>query len=529
MGRPATWKVARSGIDTRRGFAPSRRGVQVEITVSLAIVMVTATGMLAAFFLATHAAQTARLRPLLGRALTVEAARIGAGQQAVGPSARWFVLDQAEQSSLESPTPKDGLADLDAASRQLAAEVVREQRSLMSVGLPWEPIRFAAPVEGATGSEVIVAVLPPAVPRLAAFGLLFADVLAFSVLGSYLLRRRVVLPLRDLAEAARSIGEAGPGARVQVEGVGETVQVARAFNEMSEALETRTTALEKAVLELRSVNQRLQRARDGLDRAERMAAVGHLAAGVAHEVGNPMGAVLAFVDLAQRDAALSPEAQAHLSRAAEQGERVREILRQLLDFSRPPRAAATAVDLRAAAEQTVGLVQAQSRYRQVRFELRSDEAVAPALADHGLVAQILLNLVLNAADAALAGDPSVVRLTITSAAMAARAGDRSSGDRLLAADRKACDAVECRVEDSGPGVLEEDRERIFDPFFTTKPPGDGTGLGLANAMQLTQELTGVLEQGPSEDLGGAWFALRLPLAGSSEGGVMSVRTRRDDG
>ena len=82
--------------------------------------------------------------------------------------------------------------------------------------------------------------------------------------------------------------------------------------------------------------------------------------------------------------------------------------------------------------------------------------------------------------------------------------------------RRDRDAVECRVEDNGPGVPEEDRERIFDPFFTTKPPGEGTGLGLANALRLAEELDGTLEYAPSERLGGAAFALRLPVDVSVE-------------
>jgi len=282
-----------------------RRGVQVEVTVSLAVVMVTATGLLTAFFLATHAAQTRRLQPLVGRALANDARRLGILQHVAGPGASWFLArPDGPPRPIRSGDAPDVGTSFDAAARSLAAAARTAERPLLRAGAPWEPIRFAAPVDGPTGGEVAVAVIAPTVPRFAVVGLLAADCLAFTLLGAYLLRRRVVAPLGRLAEAARSIGEAGPGARVHVDGVGEVHALELAFNEMSEALELRSHALEKAVSELRSVNQRLQRARDGLDRAERMAAVGHLAAGVAHEVGNPMGAVLAFLDLAQRDGSL---------------------------------------------------------------------------------------------------------------------------------------------------------------------------------------------------------------------------------
>lgn len=504
-------------------MASVRRGVQVEITVSLAVVMVTATGLLAAFFIATHAAQTERLQPLLGRALADEARRLSLVQRVIGPGASWFIVLPGGQSrSLHLPTDWATDPVVDAESLELAEASRRARRPLLRAGVPWQPIRFAAPVDGPSGNEVAVAVIKAAVPRSAVVGLLLADCLAFTVLGAYLLRRRVVAPLRRLAEGARVIATGGPGARVHVEGVGEVVEVGLAFNEMSESLERRSGALEKAVTELRTANQRLQRARDGLDLAERMAAVGHLAAGVAHEVGNPMGAVLAFLDLAQRDDSLSENARGHLARATEQSERVREILRQLLDFSRPPRAAYAPVDLRAIAEQAMGLVKAQARYRDIEFEITGAAGLESAVADESLVSQILLNLVLNAADAASSSESKRVRIRVSPAPLRQRASDGERADQT--GGRRMHDAVECRVEDSGPGVAPEDRVRIFDPFFTTKPPGQGTGLGLANALRLTEEQGGVLELGEAEE-GGAAFSLRLPLAAAE--GTSDVRISRE--
>ncbi len=90
-----------------------------------------------------------------------------------------------------------------------------------------------------------------------------------------------------------------------------------------------------------------------------------------------------------------------------------------------------------------------------------------------------------------------------------RAGD---ADREAAGSRRRSDAVECVVADNGPGIAEEDRERVFDPFFTTKPPGEGTGLGLANAVRFAEEFGGALELLPAGPEGGAVFALRLPAA-----------------
>jgi two-component system NtrC family sensor kinase len=278
---------------------------------------------------------------------------------------------------------------------------------------------------------------------------------------------------------------------------------------MTDCLEERSSQLEKAVAELRDTNGSLRRARDGLDRAERLAAVGNLAAGVAHEVGNPMGALLAFLELARRDPSLSEEAQGHLGRASEQGSRVREILRQLLDFSRPPRSVPQAMDLEQTVRQTVGLLQAQSRFENIQFEFESAESIPPVLGDEGVAAQILLNLLLNAGHAALEGegDPRVM-LSLRPAPLLVRSGDDPEQSRR----RKSLDGVECIIVDSGPGIPSADLERIFDPFFTTKDPGVGTGLGLANALRLAEGLGGVVEVGASDRLPGAAFVLRLPRA-----------------
>jgi signal transduction histidine kinase len=494
-----------------------RRGVQAEVLASLSLVMVAATALLAAFFFKTHSVQVERIQGLLGRALAAEARAPTFSVEAVSPDIHWWTLRSGDRP--REKTRRAGA--IDSASLTLAEEAMESGRPLLSAGAPWEPIRFAMVV--APSGEVAVARLPAAVARSSVLGLLLADAAIFTAFGAYLLRRRVMLPLRRVAGAARAMGEGGPGARVRVEGVGEVADLAWAFNEMSEALEKRTGALEKAVGELREANQSLRRARAGLDRAERLAAVGRLAAGVAHEVGNPMGALLAFLDLALRDSGLSEKGRDHLSRAVGEGERVRTILRQLLDFSRPPRATAEPVDLGALAEQSVGLVRAQKRYAPVDLRVECEAGIPSVMADGSMVLQVLLNLLLNAADAASAASEPRIRVRVRRSPLQHREGE----DREAARGRAGVDAVECEVADNGSGVAEEDRERIFDPFYTTKPPGEGTGLGLANAQRLAEELGGVLEYATSDSLGGAAFLLRLPVQPEPAGGVGSrVRGER---
>ncbi len=481
-------------MDRARG-----RGVQAEVLVSLALAMTTAVALLAAFFLQAHANHLERLAPALGRALAAEADRAPLGITETVGSATWFRVVPGVE-----PLPHAITGEvLDRAGRDLADDARTTGKPLLQRGWPWQPIRFATPVAGATPGVVAVAVLPPSMDGWVLVGLLAVDGLVFAWLGGYLLRRRVVSPLRELARVAREIEDDGPGPRVAVEGVRETVEVGEALSDMSEGLARRSAELEKAVAELRQANSTLRRAQDGLDRSERLASVGRLAAGVAHEVGNPMGAVLAFLDLVGRDEGLSEKSRGYLERALEQCQRVRRILGQLLDFSRPPRPTPAEFDLREAAEQAVALVAAQRRYDGISFEVDcepgADPSDAPAtvrvIADESVVAQILLNLVLNAADAVARLEEPQVRLTVAS--------------------RTEAGGVVCAVEDNGPGVELEDRRRVFDPFFTTKAPGEGTGLGLATALRLAEEMGGSLECQRPRQLPGACFVLSLPAAGAA--------------
>jgi signal transduction histidine kinase len=477
--------------------------------VSLALLMLTAAAVLGALIVRTQASQLALLERLATRALLEDAAR-PLRLTVVGlPELRWWTLRPGQP-----PRPNGDHDDpLDAESLALAERARRQGRALLSPTRPWAPLRLAVPFE----SEVRVARLPAAASGTWLLALLVADVLVFTAFGAWILRRRVVRPLERLSAAARALAAGDFAERVPAEGPRETFEVATTFNAMTEALDARTRALEKAVGDLRVSNRELREVREGLDRAERLAAVGRLAAGVAHEVGNPIGAVLAFVDLAKRDPGLSPASVRHLERAVEEGGRVRNILRQLLDFSRPPRTERVPIDLQGVAEETAGLVLAQRRYADIAIEVETEGQPPVCRADRNQLVQILLNLFLNAADA-LQGtaDPRIV-VRIRGGARVRREGDAEPAET----GRCDFDVLECRVADNGPGIPESDRAQIFDPFFSTKDAGQGTGLGLSNALRFAEELGGDLTLGSAAGPG-AEFVLTLPVACASSSG--KVRT-----
>lgn len=530
----------------------SRTSLQAEILTSLTLVMFVATGLLALSIVysltSLHRLQSERDAAWLVNVLLAEGYAARPSGASAFPGIVWWKAPVAalapaprmqgvegdtnksrkrgvageapsvsESREYSAGRPERGAAEFfpDPAARELAAAAYREGRPLLSNALPWEPVYFA--MLDLRHNEVLVARLPASlesspllVSRVFLFFLLAADTAVFVGLGFYLLRGRVIVPLQNLACAARTVADGELDARVPEEGSLEIVNVAQAFNAMTSALARRSAALEAAVRDLSSTNDALRTARAGLERAERLAAVGKLAAGVAHEVGNPIGALLAFLDLARRDPGISEATREQLQRAGREGERVRRILRQLLDFSRPASYAPHAVDVAAVAREMGELISTQKSFGSGVLALHVEGEVPPAFADPALVAQIVLNLLVNAADAVRdVVSPRIdIRIRVSSDANPSRAAAADG-----AAPTAARAFVECEVADNGPGVPEELRERIFDLFFTTKDPGHGTGIGLANSARFAEQMNGELKLMPSQQ--GAFFVLRLPVLDST--------------
>jgi signal transduction histidine kinase len=480
---------------------------------SLVLVMGLATTVLIGVF-AYH--QESTLHRTLGRGLVAEAR--APGSTPIHPGTEWWWVDPAGVFRARSGRPSAPDAELAA----LAAEARLQGKPLLRPGALSDSIRFATPM-GADGS-IAVARLPVevsyslrAIPLLVVAILALGNLAIFSAFGAMLLRRRVVLPLQSLADGARDITVGEQGLRVEAIGPTETKALAHAFNEMTEALEGRTDELTKAVVDLRDANSELREARVELDRAERLAAVGTLAAGVAHEVGNPMGALLTFIELAARepdpDAALR-----HLDRARGEGERVRRILRQLLDFSRPNRVVEVDLALNPIVDDARELALAQESGRGVEIVTRLASDLPRVRGDEGVIMQILLNLLLNGLDAVSTSEGPRLLLETSPCVLRQRQTDAGKAE----AQRSVADGVECLVADNGAGVPDEMTEKIFDPFFTTKDPGEGTGLGLANAARMAEELGGTLALVAPPAGYRTAFTLRLPTAREGE----DAKTRR---
>ena len=325
----------------------------------------------------------------------------------------------------------------------------------------------------------------------AVVALALAVAAAVALAAAALLVRSVGRPVDRLLAAADSLGRGAAGDLPVLEPSGEASgrglsRAAVAFERVAAALAEERGRLAEKVTELERANAALVHARESLLRAERLATLGRLASGVAHEVGNPLGAITGYAELA-RDrlrAGGSAEADDFLARIGDEALRIDRLVRDLLDLARPAEPAAGTTELAAPLEAALRLARVQPRFRSVAVEVALPPALPRVVADERRLSQVFLNLLLNAADA-MGG-----------------AGRVSVGAALDGG------AVVVSVADSGPGIAASDLPRVFEPFFTTKAGGQGTGLGLAISQEIVESFGGELSAANGA-AGGAVLTLRL--------------------
>lgn len=275
--------------------------------------------------------------------------------------------------------------------------------------------------------------------------------------------RSIAAPVARLEAGAARIAAGELDARIAVRGAPELRALARRWNAMTAALREH---------------------QEKLVESEKLAGIGRLAAGVAHEMNNPLGVILGYTRLLRRRA--DPAVAEDLAVIEEEALRAREIVEGLLDLSRPLPAAGEVVDLRELSDDVVSRLGEARLLDGVHVSV-DGRAAAPGHPDK--LRQVLVNLVRNAVEAAGAGGEVAVRLS-----------ERDG-------------TAEVAVEDSGPGIPADRRTRLFEPFFTTKPRG--TGLGLAVSRAIARAHGGDLAADPARERG-ARFALSLPARRAGE-------------
>ncbi len=309
--------------------------------------------------------------------------------------------------------------------------------------------------------------------------------------------RRISRPIHAMAEAAQQITQGDYAQKVEVTTDDEVGYLAASFNTMASELARAQQELREWGEKLeRKVEQRtaeLKTMQNHLLQAEKMAAIGKLAAGVAHEINNPLTGVLTNSSLMLQDLPPDDLRREDLQTIVNETLRCRKIVKGLLDFARQTTPQKQELNLNRVVEDALALVKNQASFRNITITADLDPRLPFIMADGDQMRQVALNIVLNAADAMPQGGEL----------------------RISSKFESAAKAVVIRISDTGTGIPDEIRDRLFEPFFTTKKTG--TGLGLAIAYGIVERHKGTLDLESAVGRG-TTFIISLPVEGGSGDG-----------
>ncbi len=306
-------------------------------------------------------------------------------------------------------------------------------------------------------------------------GITLAGVIVAIILG-WLFTGRIMRPVSHLIRASAEISGGNFSPDVGPISKDDIGHLQKEFLIMTEALKEREKS-QMAESEIRLIQ------------SEKQASVGKLAAGVAHEINNPLTAVLTFTHMILRRKDLPDEVRSDLETVASQTERIRGIVKSLLDFSRQTVLTPEPLDINRLIEDSVRLLENQALIKGIHLSFTGDDDLPVFTLDHNQCQSVLINMIINALDATSSGGKIEIQTQKTGTA-------DDSG-------------VEIRISDTGSGISPDHMDKLFDPFFTTKEVGKGTGLGLAVSAGIIQRHGGTINV-HSKLESGTTFTLWLP-------------------
>ncbi|RMG59692.1 MAG: two-component sensor histidine kinase, partial [Deltaproteobacteria bacterium] len=328
-------------------------------------------------------------------------------------------------------------------------------------------------------------------------------------------------PLGHLVEAVERFEEGGEVSPPHGIPDNELARLAEVLVSAFSRKKKKQGELEETVSALKRANEELTRSRQQLIRVEKLATVGRLASGIAHEVGNPLASIKGYAEYLLDSSELTEEQRECLERLLKESVRIEGILKGLLQHSRGKVEGPGETDVNRLVEDILSALSYRKLSERVEVVTRFSP-VPPALIDEDRLRQVLLNVILNAFESMPDGgrltvrtffreveEPSPPRRRRTDPPDADFTLMRKGATRVLPDTSKGRVVIE--VEDTGGGIPEEDLEKIFDPFYTTKEPGKGTGLGLSISSAILDSYDGFIEV-ESRVGEGSLFRIVLPAS-----------------
>jgi signal transduction histidine kinase len=337
--------------------------------------------------------------------------------------------------------------------------------------------------------------------RLLAAVYIAVIMLFFSLFSLLLFKSTVLKPLNTIKERADRATVDVKAFMTAGDSRDEIGELSGALGRMTMGLSDDRDRISKQFMEISAQKMALEQAQQQLIRAEKLATVGRLSAGIAHEIGSPLTAVLGYIDLIRADmkaGALPAETGDFLDRMEKEVNRINRIVRELLDYSRPARFEIKDIDLEKAVMDVTGMLRPQKGFKQIEFGFKFEKSGILVRSDWDRLRQVLMNILFNASDS-------------------------MNGRGLITIQAKEAGAgyAALAIRDTGIGMKADELERIFEPFYTTKVPGQGTGLGLAVSQRLVESMGGriAVESEPGK---GSTFTIILAAGGNNVSQAMSV-------
>jgi len=328
---------------------------------------------------------------------------------------------------------------------------------------------------------------------------LLLNVLLLTVVGFFRLVKQVVRPIEHLVQLADTYKDDEHLLFASESGGNEFGQLASSLNSMLFRIEHDRKSLQKNVEELDRANRQLRQNQQEMIQAEKLASVGRLAAGLAHEIGNPLGIKQGYLGLLAKQDIRQEEAAEYVRRAGNELQRINTLVRQLLDFARSPRGQEEIVSVHVLLSDLGKMLQVQPAVRGIRlsFELQAEQD--RVLADPDQLRQVFLNCLMNSVDAIhekdTGGNGSIEVITSL-----LDNPDEPGGKKRL----------RVMIVDDGIGLADDLEDSIFDPFVSSKEPGRGTGLGLSVSLSAVENMGGTMRVEKSTEQG-MTMVITLPL------------------
>ncbi len=314
-----------------------------------------------------------------------------------------------------------------------------------------------------------------------------------TIAGVYQISKSAVKPVHRLLKRANAYHDENSPIIFEEKTGNEFKKLSGALNNMLGRISDDKKKLQETVNSLEVTNEELKKAQKDIVRAEKLASVGRLSSGIAHEIGNPLGIVGGYLELMKDDDQPLDQKNDFIERAEKELQRIDRIIRQLLDYSRKSKETTSAVSVNDVVIDIVEMVKVQPFMSDIEIDIDSASKDIRVLANYDQLKQVFLNLFVNAADAINSIE------------------DKIDGNIKIRYEKTEVDTIIISFKDNGSGISDEDIGNVFDPFFTTKEPGKGTGLGLSVCFMIIESFDGELTI-ESKEGGGTGIKIELPLA-----------------